>query len=270
MVYHGKKTVPAEFRRDIWVPYYSVHFGDARLGLRAYQLLREFSMQRQLSPPAEMITVTEEFLATKRPRDPVGAEEYDKQHKKRIGQPMEKKERARVLMDQKATSVADIAAVLAIQEEEIAKGFLDRNPTRENISRTAKRRQHQARQREEAQAAENAVRIKALEANFSRRSGTPVKIGDGQDIYLDRPERVKVLWRDAHDAYYAESWPTSVDHGELELTRDNIMGSERSLVDSRGSASGPGSNPASDSASPAKPEEIVTEYEFKERTRKVE
>ena len=73
MINHGKKTVPADLRRDMWVPYYSVHFGEARIGLHAYRLLREFSMQRQLAPPPEMITVTEDYLALKRPKGPVEA-----------------------------------------------------------------------------------------------------------------------------------------------------------------------------------------------------
>ena len=38
-----------------------------------------------------------------------------------MGQIMQKKLRARILMDQKATSVADVAAVLTIQEEKAEK-----------------------------------------------------------------------------------------------------------------------------------------------------
>lgn len=252
MVYHGKKTVPAEIRRDLWIPYYSVHFGDTRLGLRAYQLLREFSLQRQLSPPPEMITVTEEFLAAKRPKDALAAEEFDKQNKKRIGLPMEKKERARVLMDQRATSVADIAAVLAIQEEEIEKGFLDREYKEGKPTRRTRQRRREARAREAAQAQANAARIKSLEDTISREGGMPIKIGEGDGVYPDQPGLVKVLWRDAHDAYYAESWPSSVEHGELVTLRDTIIGPERVLA-----GSGSGSADVS--------EGIVTKHEFKER-----
>lgn len=246
MVYHGKKTVPADLRRDMWVPYYSVHFGDARLGLRAYQLLREFSLQRQLSPPPEMITVTEEFLAAKRPKDPLAAEEFDKLNKKRIGKVMEKKERARVLMDQKATSVADIAAVLAIQEKEIENGFLDKEYKRGYLTRRARQRRRETRLREEAQAEANAARVKALEEHLNSLASedTELKIDEADPAYPDRPEAVKVLWRDVHDARYAESWPSSVEHGELELMRNPIIGSERQLAGT---------------------DEVVTEHEFKER-----
>ncbi|KAJ5370652.1 uncharacterized protein N7496_006744 [Penicillium cataractarum] len=226
MVYHGKKTVPAELRRDMWTPYYSVHFGDARLGLRAYQLLREFSLRRQMSPPPEMITVTEEFLASRRPKDPSDAEEFDRLNKKRIGHPMEKKERARVLMDQKATSVADIAAVLEIQENEIENGILDKEQWRQKHFRSQRRRQREAMAQEAERAEQNQARIEALEQQLSEREGVEVKIGEIGD-YPKTPGDVKILWRDVHDANYAASWPTKVQHGELEIKRDNIIGGER-------------------------------------------
>lgn len=226
MVYHGKKTVPAELRRDMWVPYYSVHFGDSRLGLRAYQLLREFSLRRQLSPPPEMITVTEEFLKLRRPKDPSAAEEFDRLNKKRIGHTMEKKERARVLMDQKATSVADIAAVLEIQEKEIADGILDKEQWHQKRFRSQRRRQREAIAKDAELAEEYNARIEALEQQLSEREGVEVKIGEVGD-YPETPGDVKILWRDVHDANYAASWPEKVQHGELEVKRDNIIGGER-------------------------------------------
>jgi hypothetical protein len=244
MVYHGKKTVPADIRRDMWIPYYSVHFGDARLGLRAYQLLREFSMQRQFSPPVEMITVTKEFLALKRPKDPVEAEEFDKLNNKRIGKTMEKKERARVLMDQKATSVADISAVLAIQQEEIANGLLAEDGKRGYLTKKARQRRREARQRETEQAFKNTVRVEALEQQLSEGSGVEVKIAEEDGAYPETIEKVKLLWRDVHDANFAESWPSHVEHGELELKRTTIIGRERKLDGT---------------------DEVVTEHEFNEK-----
>lgn len=243
MIYHGKKTVPAEIRRDMWVPYYSVHFGDARLGLRAYQLLREFSKQRQLAPPREMITVSEAFLAQKRPRDPVGAEEFDKINLKRIGCTMEKKERARVLMDQKATSVADIAAVLGIQQQELADGILDKEHQRGHLTRKALKRRREASQSQAAKAEENSARVSALEEHLSKRSGQQVNIVENDGDYPEVAEEVKILWRDMYDAQRAESWPESVEHGELELKRSTIIGKE-SVDDSV---------------------EIIADSEFKER-----
>ncbi|KAJ6144932.1 hypothetical protein N7470_008827 [Penicillium chermesinum] len=191
LIYHGKKTVPAELRRDMWAPYYSVHFSNSRLGLRAYQLLREFSMQRQLSPPPEMITVTEELLAAKRPKNPVEAEEFDKMNLKRIGKTMEKKERARVLMDQRATSVADIAAVVSIQDQAIADGFLERDGKRGYLT-----------------------------PRMSESQGEDVEIVPTSPPHSKKPEVVRILWRDVHDAQFAENWSKNVRHGQLQLSPD--------------------------------------------------
>ncbi|KAJ5246660.1 hypothetical protein N7468_001643 [Penicillium chermesinum] len=210
LIYHGKKTVPAELRRDMWAPYYSVHFSNSRLGLRAYQLLREFSMQRQLSPPPEMITVTEELLAAKRPKNPVEAEEFDKMNLKRIGKTMEKKERARVLMDQRATSVADIAAVVSIQDQAIADGFLERDGKRGYLTRKARQRRRAALKEAQEKAEENQAYVADLEARMSESQGEDVEI----------PEVVRILWRDVHDAQFAENWSKNVRHGQLQLSPD--------------------------------------------------
>ncbi|KAJ5966186.1 hypothetical protein N7481_012900 [Penicillium waksmanii] len=226
MVYHGKKTVPAELRRDMWVPYYSVHFGDARLGLRAYQLLREFSLQRQLAPPAEMIT------------------EFDKINLKRIGQTMEKRERARVLMNQKATSVADIAAALNIQDKAIANGLLDEASKRGYLTRKARQRRRAALERMAKHQEWNQEHIAALEQRFADLSGEEVEIGEADGEYPENAKDVKILWRDVHDAYFAESWPADVQHGELELKRTHIIGAE---------------------LRPEGSDEVVTEHQFNER-----
>lgn len=244
MVYHGKKTVPAELRRDMWVPYYSVHFGDARLGLRAYQLLREFSLQRQLAPPLEMITVTKEFLNSKRPKDPLAGEEFDKINLKRIGQPMEKRERARVLMNQKATSVADIAAALQIQDKAIANGLLEESSKRGYLTRKARQRRRDAMERNATHQEWNKEHIASLEERLSYRSNEKVEIGEADGEYPENAKDVKILWRDVHDAYFAESWPADVQHGELELKRTHIIGSE---------------------LRPEGADEVVTEHQFNER-----
>lgn len=243
LVYHGKKTVPAELRRDMWAPYYSVHFSDSRLGLRAYQLLREFSMQRQLSPPPEMITVTEELLDAKRPKKPSEAEAFDKLNKKRLGLTMEKRERARVLMNQKATSVADIAAVVAIQDEAIANGFLERDGRRGYLTRKARQRRRAALEEAAEQAEENEARVEAMEARLSEEKEEDIKIAPTAAPDPENPAVVKILWRDVHDAKFAQSWSDNVLHGALRLTRDaQIMpledyDGEVNLVNSRGEGS---------------------------------
>ncbi|OJJ61827.1 hypothetical protein ASPSYDRAFT_85527 [Aspergillus sydowii CBS 593.65] len=234
LVYHGKKTVPATLRKDMWVPYFSVHFNDSKVGLRAFHLLREFSLQRQLAPPREMVTITEEFLNQKRPRSPEEAKEFDEKYGDKIGWLMEKKDRARVVMDQKATSVADISAVLAIQEEEVNNGFADGK--RGYLSRGARRRRREARKKEEAKANQNAERIANLEATLSSDQIT-YKVQESQDADIKREsaegrsaeDPVKILWTDIHNARYAENWPVRVLHGELDLARDHVMPGQKPL-----------------------------------------
>ncbi|GAD93192.1 conserved hypothetical protein [Paecilomyces variotii No. 5] len=222
LVYHGKKTVPASLRKDMWVPYFSAHFNEKKVGLRAYHLLREFSMQRQLAPPREMITITEEFLQQKRPRDPNEAKKFDEEYKDKLGWLMDKKQRARVLMDQKATSVADMAAVLAIQEEELKNGFADGK--RGYLTRTARQRRRAAREQENELAEKHAQLI----ANFEKAISTPeieykIQEPHGNTEYDLKDDEVKILWYDLQDARYAESWPERVRHGELELTRQHVI-----------------------------------------------
>ncbi|RJE23731.1 hypothetical protein PHISCL_03924 [Aspergillus sclerotialis] len=265
LIYHGKKTVPATLRKDMWVPYYSVHFNDARVGLRAFHLLREFSIQRQLAPPRYMITITEEFLARKRPSDGKKAEEFDKKMEGKVGKLMEPKDRRKAVMNQKATSVADIAAVLKIQEQEFRanqpggevseeakeddgliteglesegkeageakekeEGEADQGEAKEEgepkkkekvITKAYLRRQEIAKKKEEIRAQKVAERIESLEKALSWHKGevkvkVPENVPDGQ---------VRILWMDLQDSQYAESWPESVSHGELQMTRDHVM-----------------------------------------------
>lgn len=221
----------------MWVPYFSVHFNESKVGLRAFHLLREFSLQRQLAPPREMVTITEQFLNQKRPRSPEEAKEFDEKYGDKIGWLMEKKDRARAAMDQKATSVADISAVLAIQEDEINNGFADGK--RGYLSRGARRRRREARKKEEAKANQNAERIAKLEATLSSNQVT-YKIQESQDADTklesgegtegrSAEDPVKILWTDIHNARYAENWPTRVLHGELDLTRGHVMPGQKPL-----------------------------------------
>ncbi|KAI9375268.1 transcriptional regulation of mitochondrial recombination-domain-containing protein [Aspergillus egyptiacus] len=223
LVFHGKKTVPATLRKDMWVPYYSVHFNDPKVGLRAYQLLREFSMQRQLNPPREMITITHDFLDRKRPRSPEQAKKFDEKYLDKVGWLMEKKDRARAVMDQKATSVADIAAVLEIQQKELAEGFGEYH--RGYLTPNARKRRREARKKEAAKQEEHAKRIAELEDTLSKTltdGKREVKIQEKSNVSV--PENtVKILWNDVYNARYAERWPTHVLHGELALSHDHVM-----------------------------------------------
>ncbi|KIY03737.1 uncharacterized protein Z520_00428 [Fonsecaea multimorphosa CBS 102226] len=123
LLYHGKKTVPASVRPDMWTPYFSIHFpptaAGALEGLFAFQKLRELSMQRQLSPPEDLIKATQEDIDVVKSKlgSPVTLQEMaarDELTEKipKLDELLPKKLRGRKLMDQKATSVADAAFVL--------------------------------------------------------------------------------------------------------------------------------------------------------------
>ena len=125
LVFHGKKTVPSALRRDHWTPYFSLHFppdeNGAYAGLLAYRQLRELSLQRQLLPPDDMVITTQEDIdRIKNKHDPVDLEYMEEEGELKLpreGDLLPKKERARKLMSQKKTAVADLAFVLGLQAE---------------------------------------------------------------------------------------------------------------------------------------------------------
>jgi hypothetical protein len=217
LIYHGKKTVPASLRKDMWVPYYSVHFDDAKVGLRAFHLLREFSTQRQLSPPKELVSTSQAWLDKRRPKEPEEAKKFDEEYEKRVGQLMKKRDRARAVMNQKATSVADIAAIIAIQEEEIKNDFA--SGKRGYMTRKARQRRRQGRMADQQASEAAAKRVQEFEELVG------YKIGDitGIKEYNLEPQQVKILWNDIHDAQWARTWPDRVSHGVLDLTHQHII-----------------------------------------------
>ncbi|KAE8451959.1 hypothetical protein EG329_002123 [Mollisiaceae sp. DMI_Dod_QoI] len=87
--FNGKKTVPAALRKDLWHPFAQISFPEGKgfVGLSAFQKLREYRKRHELEWGDEI------FL--------------DKD-----GKPVKKKIRGRLICDQKANSVADMAAVL--------------------------------------------------------------------------------------------------------------------------------------------------------------
>ena len=83
LTFYGRKTVPPKIRKDHWRPMATVHFVDSELGQLAHRKLREFKFLRDYSwrdlPASELA---------------------------------EKQSRQDWLMDQKARSVADLAATI--------------------------------------------------------------------------------------------------------------------------------------------------------------
>ena len=90
LTFAGKKTLPSALRKDMWRPLLTATFPSPSQGLAAFRKLRELRMLHEHN-----------------------WEHPDPDARK---QP-EKKERGRIIMDQKANSIADIAWVLAKQEE---------------------------------------------------------------------------------------------------------------------------------------------------------
>ena len=107
---------------------------------------------------------------------------------------MKKKDKGKVLMDQKANTVADMAAVLAIQA---------RPPSLEVVERMKRR---------------------------VRSDGRPIaKRGLGSQRtanvfeFQGKVEGVRVWWVNTLDAEYAETWPEEVKHGKLAVDRGTAI-----------------------------------------------
>lgn len=182
----------------------------------------------------------------RRRKNPVDAEEWKAP---KVGELMDKKLRAKALMNQKATSVADMAAVLLMQENEdpttIDERLKERRHQRiDNMSKNAKRRQRKRTELEFQQATK--IRYRAtvsdaypfgVEYNIAKnRISREHDLLDAKQVELYREKRaegdttpqvkeepsskiknqVQVYWADLDDSGHAEKWPGNVIHGELE------------------------------------------------------
>ncbi|EHK98051.1 hypothetical protein M7I_6099 [Glarea lozoyensis 74030] len=86
--YNGKKTVPAALRKDLWTPLAAISFPTALHGRSAYQKLREYAKRHALEWEPHSLNVTS------------------------AGIPVPKQKRGRLLNDQKANSIADLAPAI--------------------------------------------------------------------------------------------------------------------------------------------------------------
>lgn len=90
LTFAGKKTLPSALRKDMWRPLLTATFPSPSQGLAAFRKLRELRMLH----------------------------EHNWEHPDPDARKLpEKKERGRIIMDQKANSIADLAWVLRGQEE---------------------------------------------------------------------------------------------------------------------------------------------------------
>jgi hypothetical protein len=127
LAFYGKKTKPRALRRDMWRPFASVTFpqGSEEDGLRAYKVLREFRLLRDYAwreIPHFNPALRDGSDLRDAPDFSTGyhkIEEGNLQPKilEKVKEMLKKKKRAWLLMDQRATSVADLAKVLQMREE---------------------------------------------------------------------------------------------------------------------------------------------------------
>lgn len=177
----GKKSVPAKLRKDLWNPLALVSFPSPHQGLAAFRKLREFRRLHETSYPLSLI---------EEPTKDAGKEKkdaYKPQQKTLLGT----KKRGKVLMNQKANSVADIAAVLIQQA---------RPPSPERIARCNVR-------------IKNANRLKRAKGASVLKNPLPATELQGS------VEGVRIRWANLLDAEFAATWPAEVVHDSLETAR---------------------------------------------------
>ncbi|KAF6222342.1 hypothetical protein HO133_001428 [Letharia lupina] len=167
----GKKTVPSRLRKDLWNPFCMVYFPSPHAGLAAFRRLREFRALHEKSYPLDIIRETEG---------------------KWKGSLLPKKRRGKVLMDQKANSIADLAAVLQLQKI---------GPSEERIVNAERRRR----------------RVETLKKQKGEDKVKKAPIDVASE--MGGVDGVKVRWANILDAEFAETWPEEVFHDWLERSR---------------------------------------------------
>ena len=167
----GKKTVPSRLRKDLWDPFCMVYFPSPHAGLAAFRKLREFRVLHETNYPLDLITETEG---------------------KWKGSLIPKSKRGKVLMNQKANSVADLAAVLQLQE----------------LGPSEKRIDHAERR------IKRVVELKKLKGEDNVKKA-PLDVANE----LKGVEGVIVRWANMLDAEFAEAWPEAVVHSGLQKSR---------------------------------------------------
>jgi len=241
--YFGKKSVPPTVRRDMWQPLLTVCFPEGREqeGLIAYQRLREYRMVRDVNwrkredllEHAAFSKIKLKSRSLDRPRSIWNA-------------------RRRILMNQKAEAVADVAAVLARQEGiEAAKKAKEEERKAEEVQRLEKLRED-AKDAKKQKAIESNIRNlqKALQRGRGKGADQPARTEETQKEWektvrkdlgrltwkkgllrqaieavkqSETPQstqepilrNIRIQWLDIQDADYAKSWPDDVLHDTM-------------------------------------------------------
>ncbi|KAL9086478.1 MAG: hypothetical protein Q9165_007094 [Trypethelium subeluteriae] len=134
LAYFGKKSVPAKLRKDVWAPLITVTFPYNNQGLDAFHKLREYRRIRDVTWYMDV-----------------------------EGVPQEKKRRKRALMNQKAASIADLAAILHKQE---------------NFGRETAAEAEKVKEEQQAKIAEEQRQVESELKEFAERarSGEPAEL----------------------------------------------------------------------------------------------
>lgn len=148
-------------------------------GLHAFRKLREYRKLHELSYPLE-----------------------DIRNEKNPGILVGKKKRGKILVNQKANSIADIAATLMKQEED---GHDWESAAESKPSKKEKMRKG----RQQRISSQSDSREKSIDAS------APGKV---RSTSSEAPN-VTIAWRNLLDAGFAERWPAAVVHGGLDYTR---------------------------------------------------
>ena len=135
----------------------------------------------------------------------------------RKGQLMQKKERAKVLMDQKANSIADLAEAL----RQWAMNPTSNNEVEESKNSKTALKRMEARKRTQDQRRESKMRrLKGRMEKWERLRATqgeekagpkPLDWANGETKSL---EGVEIRWADLRDAEYVADWPSEIVHAE--------------------------------------------------------
>jgi hypothetical protein len=201
----------------LWTPFCLLSFPSPEIGLSSYRKLREYRKLHENAYPLSAVTQTEG---------------------KHAGQLLPKKKKGKVLMNQKANTVADMAAVLlhhdptwkaeekkqdeATRLMEVAKKREARMAelTRQ-LEELTEKRKDATMSTEEAETVRIGVRTtlgrlrslqhdaKVADAALQKAAGTNLNILDGTTI----------RWANILDAEYAATWPKIVVHDSLGKSR---------------------------------------------------
>ncbi|KAI9721161.1 MAG: hypothetical protein M1828_005268 [Chrysothrix sp. TS-e1954] len=223
--YLGKQTVPARIRKDFWKPLATVYFPVAHQGLKAYRELREFRKRHEHEWNPEDLPGTT------------------------------RKQWGRALRDQKANSIADLAAVL-IRQAEIAALQAQRTEKKDSLAEAKIQEAHQElaevqahkkemekhmNESEESKQRYKQLKLRKMKLVKALQSPAPYEALLGRySLQNDkrplakhgigrlrgqspRPnfqaDGVKIQWADSYDAEYAATWPAQVIHEEMTRER---------------------------------------------------